>query len=92
LKKLLLYGPLLGLRKIVLYLLITAIVLGLVLYFVANSPLVIKKLADTYAPDYNITYSRIHGNVRLKRLLLLSQIRIIMKTMKVAVLNLLTLM
>ena len=51
------------LRKIVLYLLITAIVLGLVLYFVLNSPFVIKKLADAYAPDYNISYSRIHGNV-----------------------------
>ena len=41
---------------------VTAIVLGLVIYFVANSPLVIKKVADTFAPDYNISYSRIHGN------------------------------
>jgi translocation and assembly module TamB len=40
----------------------TIIVLGFVLYFVANSPLVIKKVADTFAPDYNITYSRIYGN------------------------------
>ena len=23
----------------------------------------VKKVADTFAPDYNITYSRIHGNV-----------------------------
>ncbi|MBA1419877.1 MAG: translocation/assembly module TamB domain-containing protein [Epsilonproteobacteria bacterium] len=33
------------------------------IYFIANSPWVIKKAADTFAPDYNITYSRIHGNV-----------------------------
>lgn len=62
-KHLLLYGPLLRLRKIVLYVLIAFIVLGLVLYFVANSPLVIKKLADRFAPDYNISYSNIHGNI-----------------------------
>ncbi len=62
-KHLLLFGPILWLRKVVVYLLITAIILGLALYFVANSPFVIKKLADTYAPDYNISYSRIHGNV-----------------------------
>lgn len=37
-------------------------ILGIVVYFVANSPLVIKKVADTFAPDYNISYSRIHGN------------------------------
>lgn len=62
-KYLLLYGPLLWLRKIIVYLLITAIVLGLVVYFLANSPLVVKKAADRFAPDYNISYSRIHGNV-----------------------------
>jgi translocation and assembly module TamB len=39
------------------------IVLGLILYFVVNSPLVIRKLANIYAPDYNISYSRIYGNV-----------------------------
>ncbi len=50
-------------RKVVVYLLITAIVLGLVLYFVLNSALVVRKVADNYAPDYNISYSRIHGNV-----------------------------
>ena len=61
-KKLLLYGPLLWLRKVVLYLLVVAVILGIVVYFVANSPLVIKKVADTFAPDYNISYSRIHGN------------------------------
>ncbi|MEN8727605.1 MAG: hypothetical protein ABF276_06530, partial [Sulfurovum sp.] len=62
-KSILLYGPLLWLRKIVVYVLITAIVLGFVVYFAANSPLVIKKVADAFAPDYNISYSRIHGNV-----------------------------
>ena len=50
-------------RKVIVYLLITAIVLGLVLYFIVNSALVVRKVADTYAPDYNITYSRIYGNV-----------------------------
>jgi len=62
-KKLLLFAPLLWLRKIVLTLLGLAIVLGLLLYFLANSAWVIKKAADTFAPDYNLTYSRIHGNV-----------------------------
>ena len=62
LRHLLLYGPLLWLRKILLFLVGTAIVLGFVIYFAANSPLVIKKAADTFAPDYNISYSRIHGN------------------------------
>lgn len=47
----------------VLYVLIAFIVLSPVFYFVANSPLVIKKLADTFAPDYNISYSSIHGNI-----------------------------
>lgn len=62
-KDLLLFGPLLWLRKVVLYLLGIAIVLGLFIYFIANSPWVIKKAADAFAPDYNISYSRIHGNV-----------------------------
>jgi len=62
-KKLLLLAPLLWLRKVVLTLLGTAIVLGLLVYFLANSAWVIKKAADTFAPDYNISYSRIHGNV-----------------------------
>ena len=60
---LLLYGPILWLRKVLVYLIIPGVILGLVLYFVANSPLVIKKFANAFAPDYNITYSRIHGNV-----------------------------
>lgn len=50
-------------RKIIVYLLITAIVLGLALYFIVNSAIVVRKAADTFAPDYNISYSRIHGNV-----------------------------
>jgi translocation and assembly module TamB len=62
-KKLLLLTPLLWLRKVVLILLATAIVLGLLVYFLANSSWVIKKAVDTFAPDYNISYSRIHGNV-----------------------------
>jgi translocation and assembly module TamB len=62
-KSLLLYGPFLWLRKVLLYLLGTFIVLATLVYFIANSPWVIKKAADMFAPDYNITYSRIHGNV-----------------------------
>jgi len=62
-KNLLLYGPFLWLRKVLLYLLGTFIILAILVYFIANSPWVIKKAADIFAPDYNITYSRIHGNV-----------------------------
>lgn len=62
-KQELFYGPLLWLRKVVIYLLLAAIVLGLAVYFAANSPLVIKQAAERFAPDYNISYSRIHGNV-----------------------------
>ncbi|UPT76839.1 translocation/assembly module TamB [Sulfurovum sp. XGS-02] len=58
-----LYRPLLWMRKIIIYLLITAIVMGLALYFIVNSAFVVRKVADTFAPDYNISYSRIHGNV-----------------------------
>ena len=36
--------------------------LALILYFVANSPLAIKKAVDTFAKDYNITYDTIDGN------------------------------
>ncbi len=50
-------------RKVIVYLLITAIVVGLALYFIVNSALVVRKVASIYAPDYNITYSFIHGNV-----------------------------
>lgn len=62
-KKLFLLTPVLWLRKVLLYILATFILLGILVYFVANSPWVIKKAADMFAPDYNISYSRIHGNV-----------------------------
>ncbi|EIF51191.1 translocation/assembly module TamB domain-containing protein [Sulfurovum sp. AR] len=62
-KKILLYRPLLWMRKIIVYLLILAIVMGLALYFIVNSAYVVRKVADHFAPDYNISYSRIHGNV-----------------------------
>ncbi|RLA65514.1 MAG: hypothetical protein DRQ78_05180 [Epsilonproteobacteria bacterium] len=62
-RDLLLFGPFLWLRKILLYLLVLLGVLAVFIYFVANSPLVIKKVADTFAPDYNISYSSIHGNM-----------------------------
>jgi len=58
----LLFAPLLWLRTIILYILGICIFLGLLVYFVANSPWVIKKIADDFAPDYNISYSRIYGN------------------------------
>jgi len=54
---------LLWLRKFLVYVLISMIVLGGVVYFLANSPWVIKKAADAFAPDYNISYSRIYGNI-----------------------------
>jgi len=57
-----LLSPVLWLRKVLLYLLATLILLGILVYFVANSPWVIQKAAEMFAPDYNITYSRIHGN------------------------------
>ena len=62
-KKIFLLSPLLWLRKVILYVLGLLIVLGVLVYFIANSPWIIKKAADTFAPDYNISYSRIHGNV-----------------------------
>ena len=61
-KKLLLFGPLLWLRRVLLFVLVLLVILGLILFFVANSPLAIKKVADTYAQDYNITYDAIEGN------------------------------
>ena len=61
-KKLFLYGPLLWLRRIIIFLLAVLIMLGLILYFAANSPLAIKKAVDTFAKDYNITYDAISGN------------------------------
>lgn len=50
-------------KKTIVYLLIAVIVTGLALYFIVNSAFVVRKMADTFAPDYNISYSRIHGNV-----------------------------
>ena len=61
-KNLLLYGPLLWLRRIILVLLAILIFLGLLLFFAANSPLAMKKAIDAYATDYNITYDAIEGN------------------------------
>jgi translocation and assembly module TamB len=61
-KNLLLFGPLLWLRRILLFALVILVILGLILFFAANSPLAIKKVADTYAGDYNISYDTIKGN------------------------------
>lgn len=53
---------LLWLRWLVLGLLSVLVLLGLVLYFAANSPRVIKKAADIYAKDYNVSYDDITGS------------------------------
>lgn len=57
------YDFYLGVRKFLLYILGLTIVLGLTVYFIANSPWVVKIAAEKFAPDYNISYSRIYGNV-----------------------------
>jgi len=62
-KKLFLLSPVLWLGKMIVYLLVFMVVLGVAIYAIANSPWVIKKAIDSFAPDYNITYSRIYGNI-----------------------------
>lgn len=62
-KNVLLFGPFSWLRRMLLSILVVMFVFGIVLYIAVNSPLVVKKAADTFAPDYNISYSRIHGNI-----------------------------
>ncbi|HFD14026.1 MAG TPA: hypothetical protein ENJ34_01845, partial [Epsilonproteobacteria bacterium] len=61
-KNILVLAPILWIRKVLLYLIIVLVGLGLLVYFLANSPLAIKKAVDTFAPDYNITYESIKGN------------------------------
>jgi translocation and assembly module TamB len=61
-RNLLLFGPLLWLRRVILFLLALLVILGLLLFFAANSPLAIKKVAEAYAGDYNISYDDINGN------------------------------
>jgi len=61
-RNLFLFGPFLWLRRIVLILLVILVVLGLALFFLANSPRVIQKAADAFAGDYNLTYDEIKGN------------------------------
>ena len=61
-KNILGFGILLWVRRIVLFMLVVGGILALVLFFVANSPLVIKKVAQAYAGDYNISYDSIDGN------------------------------
>jgi len=63
LKKVLLFGSSSWLRRMLLSMLVVMFVFGLVLYIALNSSLVIKKAADTFAPDYNISYESIHGNI-----------------------------
>jgi len=63
LKKLFLYRPFLWLRRILLFVLAAAIIFGLVLYIVVNSPVVIKRAAKIFASDYNLSYSSIEGNI-----------------------------
>lgn len=61
-RNLLLFGPFLWFRRVVLWILVLLLVLVLILYLIANSSLAIKKAVDTFAPDYNITYESIKGN------------------------------
>jgi translocation and assembly module TamB len=61
-RNLLLFGPFLWFRRVIFWILILLLLLVFVLYFVANSPLAVKKVVDTFAPDYNITYDAIKGN------------------------------
>ncbi len=63
LKTFFLLSPLLWLRKLIVYLLALFVLLGVAVYFIANSPWVIQKATEYFAPDYNISYGRIHGNV-----------------------------
>ncbi len=61
-KNLFLFGPFLWLRRVILFLLAIVLLLGFVLFFLANSPMAIKKAADAFAGDYNISYDDIKGN------------------------------
>jgi len=61
-KNLLLFGPFLWFRRVVLWVLILLLLIVLILYFVGNSPLVVKKVVEAFAPDYNISYDSIEGN------------------------------
>ena len=61
-RNLILFGPFMWFRRVVLWLFLVLLLLVLVLYLVANSPMAIRKAVDTFAPDYNITYESIKGN------------------------------
>ena len=61
-RNLLLFGPFLWLRSLVLWMIVLLLVLIGLLYFAAHSSLAVKKALDAFAPDYNITYKEIKGN------------------------------
>jgi len=61
-RNLLLFGPVLWLRNLVLWIIILALILIGLLYLAGNSSLAVKKALDTFAPDYNISYEHISGN------------------------------
>jgi len=50
-------------KKIIYSILIFCISLIVAVVIAANSSFVIKKAADTFAPDYNISYQKISGNI-----------------------------
>ncbi len=54
--------PLLWIRKVILWFLVVSVLLGLLLYVAANSPWLVRKAAEHFAPAYHISYSRIDGN------------------------------
>ncbi len=62
-KKILFLTPILLIRRIILSLVTLGVTLGILLYVLGNSSLVIKKAIDYFAPDYNITYRNIDGNI-----------------------------
>ena len=61
-RNLLIFGPFLWFRRVVLWILIILLLLVFLFYLIANSSLAIQKAVDTFAPDYNITYESIKGN------------------------------
>lgn len=50
-------------KGIVFFVFMSVLMLGGLLYFAANSPWIIKKAADEFAPRYNISYDALKGNV-----------------------------
>ncbi|MCF6245460.1 MAG: hypothetical protein L3J43_10560, partial [Sulfurovum sp.] len=50
-------------KKIFIIFIVLLIALMVVILSAVNSSYVIAKIADEYAPDYNISYDKISGNI-----------------------------